>query len=720
VTLAPGTTLGAYEILGPLGAGGMGEVYRARDPRLGREVAIKVIPAELAADDDVRRRFEREARAIAALNHPNIVTLHSLEQSGEIRFLTLELVEGETLSGLVTPGGIALERLFDIALPLCAGLEAAHEKGITHRDLKPGNIMLTTGTRSAAVGQLKILDFGLAKPQPEATAHEEGDMTRAGTVMGTTSYMSPEQAAGQPVDHRTDIFSLGVLLYELATGLRPFRGDTAAHVLSSILRDTPTPPSRLADELPAELDKILDRCLAKHREQRYQTVAEVRRDLEALRHGEQDSTTIIVGAAAPEIGTPVRPPETAAAGGSPLHKSTTHSRRPSIAVLPFRASSADPDLLAFATDLMEDIIDGIDRSSEMLVIPASSTLPYKGQEIDVRSTGRDLGARHVLQGTVRRGGQRLRLSVQLADSDSGAQTWSQRYDRDLSDDDLLDIQDDLSAQIVSTVTDFHGVIYEAERQRIEGRPIDSLDPWECIFATTPYDKFLTAEHHLRARAALERAVELDPQFALAWAYLSWVYTDEVVLAHNPRPDSMTRALSAARRGVELNPTSGMARWLLGRVYFFMGEPDRFLIEAEKTYALNSSDGTIVGLLGLYTALSGRWQKGLELLQRAMHLNPAYPGYYHWLFSCDRLRTGEYEAALAEWRRSNMTNGNLIWDGPLCATLGHLGRASEASEILATHHDGIDLATVRSAYELWNFRDELMDELLAGLRKAGLE
>src|SRR5688572_25138778 len=290
--LSPGTQLGSYEIVSLLGAGGMGEVYRARDPRLKREVALKVLPDVAAADADRRERFTREALAVAALNHPHIVTIHSVEDAGTAVFLTMELVEGRSLAEALPPTGLPIERVLTIGIAVADATSAAHQKGITHRDLKPGNIMLGEGEQA---GRIKVLDFGLAKIvdaqlgasgvsmlQTEAPAHT-APITAEGRILGTVAYMSPEQAEGQAIDGRSDLFSLGVVLYELATGRRPFAGDTNLSILSSILKDTPKSVTDINPAIPPELGRIIRRALAKDPERRYQTAKDLRNDLEDLK-----------------------------------------------------------------------------------------------------------------------------------------------------------------------------------------------------------------------------------------------------------------------------------------------------------------------------------------------------------------------------------------------------------------------------------------------------
>ncbi|MGD8818429.1 MAG: protein kinase, partial [Acidobacteriota bacterium] len=292
-----GKTLGHYEILAPLGTGGMGEVYRARDTKLDREVALKVLPAEMAADEERLERFRREALSVAALNHPNIVTIHSVEQDGDTHFITLEYVDGKTLDAVVGSGGLPIDRFFDIAIPLTDAVAAAHERGIAHRDLKPSNVMVSSE------GRVKVLDFGLAKlleepaeadAKTELATHQH--LTEEGKVLGTVAYMSPEQAEGKPVDHRSDVFSLGILLYEMATGDRPFKGDTKLSVLSSIVRDEPTSITELNVRLPRHLGRIVKKALEKKPTRRYQTVLDVRNDLDELKHEMESGELLVTGA----------------------------------------------------------------------------------------------------------------------------------------------------------------------------------------------------------------------------------------------------------------------------------------------------------------------------------------------------------------------------------------------------------------------------------------
>ncbi|MEO5618973.1 MAG: serine/threonine-protein kinase, partial [Candidatus Eisenbacteria bacterium] len=347
--LTPGTKLGSYEIVAPLGAGGMGEVYRARDTRLGRDVAIKVLPADVAAHPDRLARFEREARTVAGLNHPNIVVLHSVEDVGGTRFLTMELVEGQSLAQHVVPGGMPIARVVELGIALADALGAAHERGVVHRDLKPANVMLTRE------GRVKVLDFGLAKlaePETVMDRTQAATMTTPlsgnGQVLGTVPYMAPEQIRGETVDARSDIFALGIVLYELATGKRPFVGATFADTSSAILRDTPSSLTRVRADLPADLGRIVGRCLEKSPRERFQNALDVMNDLRALRRTLEQGTS----------GAPPKPASQAVA---------------SIAVLPFVNRSASADDEYFSDGLADELLNVLAKIKGLRVTARSSS-----------------------------------------------------------------------------------------------------------------------------------------------------------------------------------------------------------------------------------------------------------------------------------------------------------------------------------------------------------
>ena len=445
-----GRSLGHYRVLRELGAGGMGLVFAAEDQRLKRQVALKVLLPGMADDPVRRERFQREAEAIAALDHPNIVTVYSIETAAPdspedaepIPFITMQLVDGKTLDRMIAPTGLPLARFFKLALPLADALGAAHRKGITHRDLKPGNIMV------GPEGRVWILDFGLAKfhEAESGTGMDRGGETSAtaltdeGTVVGTARYMSPEQASGRAVDPRSDVFSLGIIFHEILTGRRPFRGDTRAEVISSILRDVPESVSDLRRELPPRLGRIVRKCLEKAPNDRYQVARDVHSELEDLR---QDSEPDGMARAALSGGAP------ASRGPASDSGSLSLPSKPSLAVLPFANLTDDPAQDYFGAGLAADINADLVKISGLFLISQTTTQLYAKKTIDPEEVGQELGVRHILVGTVRRAGNRVRITAQLVDTRTGEPLWADRFDGKV--DDLFALQDEITEQIVTAL-----------------------------------------------------------------------------------------------------------------------------------------------------------------------------------------------------------------------------------------------------------------------------
>jgi TolB-like protein len=585
----------------------MGEVYRAIDTRLGRDVALKILPAEMAQDADRLARFQREARAVAALTHPHIVTIYSVEEADGLQFLTMELVEGERLDRAIPAGGLPADRIVEIASALAEALTEAHEKGIVHRDLKPANIMVTRA------GRIKVLDFGLAKvaypPGPTGTTLTLAGQTARGSVMGTPAYMSPEQIAARTVDYRSDIFSLGVVLHELATGRRPFQGDSPAEVASAILRDIPPSVMEVRADLPGDLARIIQRCLEKDPRRRVQTARDVGNELGDLARKTSQKA-------------PAPTSRVAVASDSGAARSEEGFR---IAVLPFKYGGSNAEIAALADGLSEDIVAGLVRFSYLRVLARNSTLRYAHDAVDARSTGNELGARYVIEGSLRQAGSRLRIAAQLIDTSSGASLWAETYDRPFQAEAVFELQDDLVPRIVSTVADARGVLPRSISEALRNRELDQMSPYEAVLRSFAHFQRVSAEEHAPARAALERAVQLAPGNADCWAMLSLICKEEYTHGFNLRPDPLGRAFAAAQRAIEAAPSNHLAYHALASVLYFRKEFQAFRSTAERAIALNPMDGFTIAYLGFLVAYSGDWESGCALVERARNLNPHHPG-----------------------------------------------------------------------------------------------
>jgi TolB-like protein/Flp pilus assembly protein TadD len=593
--LAAGHHLGPYEIVAPLGAGGMGEVYRARDPRLGREVAVKVLPRAAEADPARSRRFEREARAVAALVHPNVLTLHDVGEQDGVLYLVTELLQGETLGvRLERAGPLPWREVVALGAAVARGIAAAHARGIVHRDLKPGNLFRT------ADGHWKILDFGLAHllfdpasggPRESGTAT---DLTATGTLLGTATYMSPEQVRGELVDARSDLFALGVVLYEALAGRSPFRRESMAATIAAVLAEDP-PPLPAGVEAPSRLARLLERCLAKKREERPGSAEELAEALERLAAG--------APAAAPAS--------------------------PSIAVLPFRDMSAARDQDYFCEGVADEILHSLTRVEGLRVAARTSSFQFVAGSADVREVAERLAVGHVLEGSVRRDGDRLRVTVQLIDAETGFHLWSERYDRASAD--VFAIQDEIATGVAAKLSTG---LTEGVRTALRRRGTRDLAAYERYLR----GRRLANEHRdrsLRAAAVeYEAALELDPEFAAAWAALAdcqtWLY-----YWHGHDPATLARAEEASARASELDSDGPEALAARAGVLSVAGRFAEADAAFERALAAAPEFYEALYHFARLRFVEGRNEEAAELFERGARLQPDD-------YQCVSLATMAYE------------------------------------------------------------------------------
>jgi eukaryotic-like serine/threonine-protein kinase len=640
--LSPGHRLGPYEIVAPIGAGGMGEVYKAIDTRLGRTVAIKTLDS---AHDD---RFRQEARAVAALNHPHICVLYDVGPG----YLVMEYIDGQPLHG-----PLPLAEVVRVATQVADALEAAHARGILHRDLKPANIMMTT---SGA----KLLDFGLAKILAEAS--DDATRTMAGTVMGTASYMSPEQAQGKAIDARSDVFSFGAVLYELLTGRRVFERESLLDTLNAVVREDPRP-------LDSPASSIVMRCLAKQQENRFQTIAEVRAALELLRSTPAGAIQAI----------------------------------PSIAVLPFANMSHNADDEYFSDGLAEEIINALVQVPGLKVIARTSAFAFKGKNEDIRKIAETLGVTNVLEGSVRRAGSRIRVTAQLILARDGTHLWSQRYDRELAD--IFAVQDEIAAAIADAL--------KLKLSPPSERRMPSIPAYEAYLKYRFHQWRFTPEDSQRSRECLEQALSLDPGFALPYVGLADYHLALAAVGAMPSLEAMPRARELAMRALEIDPDLPEAHAMLGivasvldfdwhelerriqvatareplsphlrqwKAYFFLfsiGRPD----EAAQHVARIIDDDPLCQMWHYTQALTlaalGREDEALDAIRRAVELDSQF--WIGWMLQsllhsvqgrhAESLHCAEKAIAAAPWAP--------IANGAMAAALVNTGRPADAEPML---------------------------------------
>ncbi len=723
----------------------MGVVWKAEDTRLHRYVALKFVPEEDGEDGQTVDRHLREARAASALNHPHICSIHDIGESEGRRFIVMELLEGQSLHDLIRGTALEIETAVDLAAQVADALGAAHDKGIVHRDIKSANIFVVGDVTASP--HAKMLDFGLAKlaggpahpTSPDDATRTELDRTAPGSVVGTVSYMSPEQALGKDLDRRTDIFSLGVVLYEMITGRRAFEGNTSAAVFDAILNRAPTAPVELNARVPAELQRIVNKALEKDPELRYQSAAELRADLKRLQRDAPSSATrdpvaIPPAATGPRrariIGVAVAVLLVALAAvalwqmvdrDAPTAPESAPAKGPSIAVLPFVNDSGDPDQDYFSNGLTEEIVTELTRFPDLFVIARHSTSVYDGDTADLRQVSADLGGvRYVLQGNVRKAGDTVRVTAELSDARDGVTLWRNSYTRDLTAGDFFSLQDDLTQQVVNAIAGSEGALSRAGLAEARRKPPSSLDSYDCILRAYNYLHDHTAAEHLAARDCLRRAVELEPDYPDALAWLAYTLAEE----HRHRwhgdvePETLDRALEAAERAVGLDPANQVAHAALALTHYQRGEFDRFRVEADRAIALNPNYALWQAYMGIRFSQLTEFDRAVPMARKALELTPNPPTWYYAALFFDHYHNGRYEDALAEvqkWRTEDYRNS--LYRAATFAQLGRFDEAREAVVEMEAFGPELPEDLHKDFVDRHGIAPELAEHLLEGLAKA---
>lgn len=650
-SLTTGMHLVQYEILEPLGSGGMGEVYRARDLRLERDVAIKVLPHHLASDPEMRERFEREARAIAALSHPGIMGIYELARAGDLSFAVVELLEGETLRKRLASGAIPWKQAAAVCADLADALAAAHAKGIVHRDVKPENVFLTRD------GRVKLLDFGLARSRPDGRDDQVtlGALTSPGLMMGTIGFIAPEQIAGEEATPASDVFALGCVLYEAVTGRMPFGRPTAAEVMAAVLRAEPSPLRDSGLQAPPELERVIWHCLAKQPRDRFRSARDLAMALRAL--------TVESGAV------------------TSLSQTPTRSRRPagkSVAVLPFENLTGDPDADYLCDGLTESVINCLSQLPKLRVVPRSTVFRYRAQLDDLASVGLALNVRTVVTGRVARRAGRLSIQAELVDVVTDAQLWGDQYLRDGSD--LASLQQEISFQISEGL---RLRLTSEERRRLKKAAPEKSEAYQYYLRGRFHWNQWTPDAFRRAVECFEKAIEIDPRYALAWSGLSDAYGTMGYYGMMPTQRAMAKARPAALKALELDDRLAEAHVTMAFTHLFAdwswAEAER---EFQKAIQLNPRHAPAHAFYGLFSVAAGETEEGIARALRGRDLDP--------LSLITNINVGwtymfahRYEEAIAALRQTlELDPGFRQAQATLCGAYQFAGQHERAARALA--------------------------------------
>src|SRR5438874_4221958 len=640
--LLVGRTIGHYKISERIGTGGMGEVYLATDMTAGRKAALKLLPTRFTGNPERLKRFQQEAHALVGLNHPNILTVYEIGEDHSTHYIASELIEGETLRQGLMRGRMELREGVDIAIQVASALAVAHETGIVHRDIKPENIMLRPD------GYVKVLDFGIAKlaeqEVPVNLAEEEAGLlveTHLGSIMGTVRYMSPEQARGAQVDKRTDVWSLGVVLYEMVTGHAPFAGDTPGEVMASILEKEPPPLTNYLAHAPAELQQIISKTLRKEREERYQSAHELLEALQSLRRSMEFKTALEHSTKAPSWLRWTRSPTAlvlvllvaAFAVAFPFywHRNRTPISIPekSVAVLPFENFSDNKENSYFGAAVQDEVLANLAKIADLKVISRTSVMQYKSDAArNLREIGQALGVAHVVEGSVQRVANRVRVSAQLIDARTDAHLWAETYDRDVAD--VFAIQTEIAQAIANQL---QAKLSPAEKSAIEERPTKDLAAYDlylraCVLYWGAWSNGAYAEAtFFEAASLLNQAITRDPEFFLAYCDLARTHSALYFTGKDHTPARLALADAAIASAARLRPDSGELHLLLAEhLYHAYLDYDRARAELALAQRTLPNNEAIFYWMALIDRRQGRWNQSVRNFEKALELDPRQTSY----------------------------------------------------------------------------------------------